>query len=159
MVKELSLLYNLPITGERSWIHTFPNVKYKQPCPGFELRSPCPFAMMITIMPWGPSCLFNVSMSWIRVVTAVWLAIGLMSRMFANGSGDWGPISGQVIPKTQKKKRRYLMLPCLTLSIISKGSKVKWSNPGNGVASSPAPQCSSYWKGSLWVTLNKVISK
>ncbi len=28
--------------------------------------------------------------------------IGLMSRMFANGPGDWGSIPGQVIPKTQK---------------------------------------------------------
>ena len=30
-------------------------------------------------------------------------AIGLMSRVFANGMGDWGSIPGQVISKTQKK--------------------------------------------------------
>ena len=29
-------------------------------------------------------------------------AIGLMSRVFANGLGDWGSIPGRVIPKTQK---------------------------------------------------------
>ena len=29
-------------------------------------------------------------------------AIGLMSRMFANGPEDWGSIPGRVIPKTQK---------------------------------------------------------
>ena len=29
-------------------------------------------------------------------------AIGLMSRVLANGPGDRGSISGQVIPKTQK---------------------------------------------------------
>ena len=29
-------------------------------------------------------------------------AIGLMSRVFANGPGDHGSILGQVIPKTQK---------------------------------------------------------
>ena len=29
-------------------------------------------------------------------------AIGLMSRVFANGPGDLGSISGRVIPKTQK---------------------------------------------------------
>ena len=29
-------------------------------------------------------------------------AIGLMSRVFANGPGDWGSIPGRVIPKTQK---------------------------------------------------------
>ena len=33
-------------------------------------------------------------------------------------------------------------------------SKVKWVNPGKGVAPSSTPSCSSYWKGSLWVTLN-----
>ena len=29
-------------------------------------------------------------------------AIGLMNRVFANGPGDQGSISGRVIPKTQK---------------------------------------------------------
>ena len=29
-------------------------------------------------------------------------AIGLMSRVFVNGSGDSGSISGPVMPKTQK---------------------------------------------------------
>ena len=32
--------------------------------------------------------------------------------------------------------------------------KVKWSNPGKGVAPSPTPWCCSYQKGSLRVTLN-----
>ena len=31
-------------------------------------------------------------------------AIGLMSRVFANGPGDRASISGQVIPKIKKKK-------------------------------------------------------
>ena len=51
-------------------------------------------------------------------------------------------------------KKWYLMLPCLTLSIIRYGQRVKWSNPGNGVALSPTPLCSSYGKGSLRITLN-----
>ena len=33
---------------------------------------------------------------------------------------------------------------CLTLSIIRYVSRVKWSNPGKGVAPSATPQCSSY---------------
>ena len=37
------------------------------------------------------------------------------SRVFANGPGDWGSISGRVIPKTQKW---YLIPPWLTLNII-----------------------------------------
>ena len=41
--------------------------------------------------------------------------------------------------------------PCLTLSNIRYISRVKWSNPGKGVASTPTPQCSSYWKGNLLV--------
>ena len=54
-----------------------------------------------------------------------------MSKVFANGLGDRSSIPGQVIPKIQKW---YLMPPCLTLSIIRYGSRVKWSNPEKGVA-------------------------
>ena len=39
----------------------------------------------------------------------------------------------------QRLKKWYLMPPCLTLSIIRYGSRVKWSNPGKGVAPSPTP--------------------
>ena len=75
-------------------------------------------------------------------------------RVFANGPGDLGSIPGRVIPKTLKKWN--LIPPCLTLSIIRYGSRVKWSNPGNGVAPSPTPWCSSYRKGSLRVTLDYI---
>ena len=75
-----------------------------------------------------------------------------MSRKFANGPVDQSSNPGRVIPKTQKW---YLMLPCLILSIIRYGSRVKWSNPGNRVALSSTPQCGSYWKGSLRVTLEE----
>ena len=34
----------------------------------------------------------------------------------------------------QRLKKWYFMPPCLTLSIIRYGSRVKWSNPGKGVA-------------------------
>ena len=46
-------------------------------------------------------------------------------------SEDRGSIPVRVIPKTQKW---YLILPCLTLSIIRYISRVKWSSPGKGVA-------------------------
>ena len=36
----------------------------------------------------------------------------------------------------QRLKKWYLMPPCLTLSIIRYWSRVKWSNPGNGIAPS-----------------------
>ena len=54
----------------------------------------------------------------------------------------------------QRLQKWYLIPPCLTLSIVRYGSRVKWSNPGNGVAPSPTPWCSSYRKGSLRVTLD-----
>ena len=44
----------------------------------------------------------------------------------------------------QRLKKWYLMLPCITLSNIRYRSRVKWSNPGKGVAPSPTPWCSSY---------------
>ena len=54
----------------------------------------------------------------------------------------------------QRLKKWYLILPCLTLSFIRWGSRVKWSIPGNGIVPSPIPHCSSYLKGNLWVTLH-----
>ena len=71
--------------------------------------------------------------------------------MFVNGQRDRGSIPGRVISKTQK---RYFMARCLTLTIISCGPRVKWSNPGNGVAPSSIPRSRSYWNGSLRVTLD-----
>ena len=58
------------------------------------------------------------------------------------------------IESYQRLKNWYLMPPCLTLSIIRYGSRIKWNNPGTGVAPSPTPWCSSYRKGSLQVALN-----
>ena len=49
-----------------------------------------------------------------------------MVRVFANGPGDLGSI--------QSLKKWYLVSPCLTLSIIMYRSRVKWRNPGKGVA-------------------------
>ena len=40
-----------------------------------------------------------------------------------------------------------------TQKIMWYRSRVKWSKLGKGVAPSPTPWCSSYWKGSLQVTL------
>ena len=50
-------------------------------------------------------------------------------------------------------KQWYLMPPWLTTSIISYGSSVKWTNTRTGV-SPPTSRCISYWKESLWVTLD-----
>ena len=55
---------------------------------------------------------------------------------------------------TKDVKKWYSVPPCLTLSIIKYGSRIKWRNPGKGVVTAPTPHCSSYWKWSLWVTLD-----
>ena len=52
----------------------------------------------------------------------------------------------------QRLKKWYLIPPCLTLSIIRYGSRVKWSNPWKGAAASS--WCSSYRKGNLRVALD-----
>ena len=38
-----------------------------------------------------------------------------------------------LVESYQRFKKWYLMPPCLTLSIIMYGSRVKWSNPGEGM--------------------------
>ena len=63
-------------------------------------------------------------------------------------------VQSQVASYQRLLKRWFLIPPCLTLSYIRYVSRVKWSNPGKGVAPSPTPQFSSYWKGSLLVALD-----
>ena len=66
--------------------------------------------------------------------------IGTMFRVFANGPRDQGSIQGQVISKTQK-----MILDAFLLNnIIRYRSRIKWSNPEEGVAPSPTPWCSNY---------------
>ena len=48
----------------------------------------------------------------------------------------------------------YLILPCLTFSIIRYVSRVKWRNLWERVPPSPIYQSSNYWKGSLRVALD-----
>ena len=87
----------------------------------------------------------------LNTVKLYYIILLVVGRAFANGPGDWNLITGQVISKNQKW---YLIPPCLTLSIIRYISRVKWSNPGKGVAPASPPWCSSYWKGSLRVALD-----
>ena len=65
--------------------------------------------------------------------------------------GTW--VQSQVA-SYQKLFKWCLIPPCLTLSNIRYVSRVKWNDPEKGVAPSPTPRCSSYWKGSLLVALD-----
>ena len=58
---------------------------------------------------------------------------------------------------TKDSKKWYLILSCLTLSIIRYISKVKWSNQGKGVAPSLIPRCRGHQKGSLRFNLGSTI--
>ena len=55
-------------------------------------------------------------------------------RVFANGPVDLGSIPGRVIPKTLKMVLDTTLLNTQHYKVLF---KVKWSNPGNGVAPSP----------------------
>ena len=59
-----------------------------------------------------------------------------------------------LVESYQRLKKWYLIPPYLTLSIIRYTSRVKWSNSEKEVVPSITPWCSSYWKGSVQVTLN-----
>ena len=90
---------------------------------------------------WSYNCLLKIFISYLKLAHQF---------VLANGSRNWGSISGWVIPKTQKM--------VLTASLLnpqpwSVPYNAKWSNPGKGVVPSPTPWCSSYLKGSLWVIL------
>ena len=69
------------------------------------------------------------------------MLIGLVGRVFANGPGDLGSIPGRVIPKNFKM---VLDASLLNTQQYKVASRVKWSNPGRGVAPFPTPWCSSY---------------
>ena len=66
--------------------------------------------------------------------------LGLMSKEFGNGPGDWGSIPGQVIPKTQKMILDAFLLNTQHYKVRI---KIKWSNPETGVVPFPTPQCGS----------------
>ena len=74
-----------------------------------------------------------------------------VGRVLANGLRVLGSIPYRAIPKTLKM---VLYTALLTHSNIRYVPRVKWSNPGKGVTPFPTPRCSSYWKGSLLVTLD-----
>ena len=76
---------------------------------------------------------------------------GIMVKVFTNGLGDQGSIPGRVIPKTQKMVLDVSLFNTQHYEVQIKG---KWSNWGKGVAPSLTTWCSSYWKGSLLITLN-----
>ena len=67
----------------------------------------------------------------------------LISRVFANSTGDWGSILGQVIPKTQKMLLDATLLNTHYYKVRFKG-KVEQSSEWSSTL--PTPWVNSYWK-------------
>ena len=86
-------------------------------------------------------------------ITITPLDIGVMSRVFANCSGDLGTIPGRVIPKTQK-----MVLDSSLFNIIRYRSRVKWRNPGNGVTPILLLVVVTIQKGAFWSPSTTVAS-
>ena len=77
--------------------------------------------------------------------------IGLMSRVFANGPGDWGSIPGRVIPKTQKMVFDAALLNTQFYKIRIKGKVVQpreWRSAFPGVV---AIEKRAFWSSSTKV--------
>ena len=74
-----------------------------------------------------------------------------MSRVFTNGPGDRGSIPGLVIPKTQKMLLDAALFNTQHYKVRIK-DKVEQSREWSSTLPT-TPRCSSYWKGSLRVTL------
>ena len=93
---------------------------------------------------------------WMEIFTYLWLLFdtGPLTKWIECLPMVQGTRVQSQVKSYQRLKKWYLIAPCLTLSIIKSIWRLKWSNPGNGVVPSLTPQCSSYWKGSLRVTLN-----
>ena len=88
----------------------------------------------------------------IFLINLEWLTfISLVGRVFANDLGDPGSIPGRVKTRTLKM---VLATSLLNTQQYKVGIKGKWSNSRKGVAPSPTPRCSSYWKGNLMVTFD-----
>ena len=105
--------------------------------------------LIISVMS-NVSCFRDYSKAIITIIITTNRLIGLADRVFANGPGDLGSISGHVIPKTFK-----MVLDTSKVNTQPyKVSRVKWSNPGNREVPSPASRCRNYWKGSLLVALD-----
>ena len=92
------------------------------------------------ITAWWDIVHFSKQLLWHHIIFAYYCMIG-----------HWPSVARETwvrsqIESYQRLKKWYLMPPCLTLSIIRYGSRVKWSNPGNGVAPSPTHWCSKLSK-------------
>ena len=90
-------------------------------------------------------------MSWYAIKYNQYRIIGLVGRVFAHGPGELGSIPGRVIPKTLKMVPDASLLNTQQYKVRIKG-KVEQSRDRS--SASLTPRYSSYWKGSLRVTLD-----
>ena len=65
--------------------------------------------------------LFNIDKLFAHSEVVTSIAIGLVSRVFANGPGEWGSIPSRVIPKTQKMVLGFALLNTQHYKVRIKG--------------------------------------
>ena len=82
--------------------------------------------------------------TYIYIYIYIYVYIYIYSIYIVECLGDLVSISGQAIPKTQKMVLDAALLNTQHYKGKVEQSRVKWSNPGNGVVPFPTPRCSSY---------------
>ena len=89
-----------------------------------------------------------------KIIIIIHRLIGLVGRVFANGPEDLGSIPGHVIPKTLKMVLDTALLNTRQYKQYNI-SRVKWSNPGKEVVTSPTPT----EKGAIWSPSTTVVNQ
>ena len=89
-----------------------------------------------------------------RYLDVFWYKYCLVGRVFANEPGNLGSIPGRVIPQTLRVVLDTSLRNAQQYKGKGRESRVKWRNPGKGVAPFPTSWCSSYRKGSLQFALD-----
>ena len=140
---------------------------------GFKLVSPCPFPTTITTTPRAPPLYTNALRKGIVLSLLLRLCVNSMPNSFflalirkqvneKKNPEFWVECSPMVretwvqsqVMSYEKTLKMVLDTSLLNTQWYKVRIKVKGSNPGKGVAPSPTPWCSSYWKGSLLVALD-----
>ena len=88
------------------------------------------FSLSFILSPWSAVSIIR------QVLFLGWLLLGLtrpLAWWVKSSPMVWETGVQYQVESYQRLKKWYLMPPCLILSIIRLGSRVKWSNPGNGV--------------------------
>ena len=139
---------SLKLTFEFIWGHYIPSIKYQVSHSSSSSSSShaanTDFRDSLAFRPYHLKGSIRERHLWVRLINRV-------GRVSANGPGDLGSIPNCVIPKTLKTVLDTSLLNTQQYKVRIKG-KVEQSRKRSSAP--PTLRCSSYWKGSLLVTLD-----